>query len=103
METLIGYMLKYRSREIIAAIILRLIKENYGISRTKIMNNSLLSHAQLQYYLNFLLKYNLIEYYRSSKVYMITSKGVQVIELYDKMISLLEGFHVLTVNMVKRK
>jgi predicted transcriptional regulator len=50
-----------------------------------------LSHAHLHYYLNFLLMYNLIEYDRSRKLYMITSKGKKVIELYDKMISLLEG------------
>jgi predicted transcriptional regulator len=96
-------MLKYRSREVIAAIILRLIKENNGISRTKIMHYSLLSHTQLLYYLNFLLKYNLIEHNRSMKVYTITSKGLQVIELYDKMISMLEGSDLLTVNAIKGK
>jgi len=47
--------------------------------------------------------YNLIEYDRSRKLYIITSKGKQVIELYDKMISLLEGSDVLTVKVVKRK
>jgi len=40
METLFGYMLKYRSREIIAEIILRPIKENNGISRTKTIDDS---------------------------------------------------------------
>ena len=67
-------MLKYRSREIIATTILQLIKENNGISRTKIMHNSLISHTQLLYYLDFLLKHELVEYDQSSKLYTITAK-----------------------------
>ena len=74
-------MLKYRSREIIATTILQLIKDNNGISRAKIMHNSLISHTQLLYYLDFLLKYELVEYDQSSKLYTITPKGLEVIEL----------------------
>ena len=96
-------MLKYRSREIIATTILQLIKHNNGISRTKIMHNSLISHTQLLYYLDFLLKNELVGYDQSSKLYTITPKGLEVIELYDKMINLLEGSHLLPVNTIQRK
>ena len=54
------------------------------------MYASRLSHGQLTGHLQVLLKYGLLEYDDPEKVYKVTTRGIQFIELYTKMAEMLE-------------
>ena len=54
------------------------------------MYTSMLSHGQLTGHLQVLLKYGLLEYDEQMKVYKITTRGIQFIELYTKMAEMLK-------------
>ena len=51
---------------------------------------SMLSYRQLNIHLQVLLKDRLLEYDEQKKVYKITMKGLQFIELYTNMAEMLE-------------
>jgi predicted transcriptional regulator len=50
----------------------------------------MVSHRQLTIHLQVLLKHGLLEYNEQEKVYKITTKGLQFVELYAKMAEMLE-------------
>jgi len=64
--------------------------EHRGIALTRLMYISMVSHRQLTLHLQVLLKYGLLEYDTPQKVYKITTRGQQFIELYTKMAEMLE-------------
>jgi predicted transcriptional regulator len=51
----------------------------------------MLSYRQMSVHLRVLLKEGLLEYDDLEKVYNITSRGLQFLELYTKMAEILEG------------
>jgi predicted transcriptional regulator len=61
-----------------------------GIAITRLMNSSMVSYRQLTLHLQVLLKYGLLEYDNPQKVYKITTRGQQFIQLYAKMAEMLE-------------
>jgi predicted transcriptional regulator len=56
-----------------------------------LMYASMLSYRQMSVHLQVLLKERLLEYDDLEKVYKITSRGLQFLELYTKMAEILEG------------
>jgi predicted transcriptional regulator len=64
--------------------------ERRGIAITKLMNSSMVSYRQLTRHLQVLLNHSLLEYDEQKKVYKITSKGLQFLELYTKMAEMLK-------------
>ena len=54
------------------------------------MYHSLLSHRHLTRHLQVLLKERLLEYDEQEKVYRITTRGLQFIQVYTKMAEMLE-------------
>jgi predicted transcriptional regulator len=64
--------------------------EHRGIPITRLMYASLLSHRRLIRHLQVLLKERLLEYDGQEKVYKITTRGLQFIEVYTKMAEMLE-------------
>jgi predicted transcriptional regulator len=83
------YIMKYRGREEIFASILQSAATDNGIIRTKIMYNSFLFFLQLRSYLEPLIDNELLTYERPNKVYKITKKGFEFLEIYNKMSDLL--------------
>jgi predicted transcriptional regulator len=64
--------------------------EHRGIGLTRLSYISMVSHRKLTFHLQVLLKYGLLDYDNPEKVYNITTRGLQFIELYTKMAEMLE-------------
>jgi predicted transcriptional regulator len=56
-----------------------------------LMYASMLSYRRMNFHLQVLLKDRLLEFHEQEKVYKITMKGLQFIELYTKMTEMLEA------------
>ena len=83
---------KYRGKqEVYATLLLGVAAEHRGIALTRLMYTSMVSHRQLTIHLQVLLKHGLLEHNEQEKVYKITTKGLQFLDLYTKMAELLEG------------
>jgi predicted transcriptional regulator len=76
--------MKYRSRDEITASLLQYAAENGTIAKTKMMYNSFLSYSQLLQYLEFLTGNALLKYDKLDKKYKITSKGLEFLDVYNK-------------------
>jgi predicted transcriptional regulator len=84
--------MKYRSRIQIVAEILESITsivttsgDNGKATSTKIMYKAFLSYTQLKEYLDLLLRNDLIRYQESKGTFIITDKGMHLLELYNKL------------------
>jgi predicted transcriptional regulator len=64
--------------------------EHRGIPLTRLVYISMTSHRPLTLHLQVLMKYGLLEYDDPEKVYKITTRGQQFIQLYSKMAEMLE-------------
>ena len=53
--------------------------------KTRIMYNSLLSYTQLTEYLEYLTSNGLLEYDRASKLYYTSGKGLELLDIYNKL------------------
>jgi len=56
-----------------------------GANQTTIMYNSFLSYTMLKGYFDLLLQARLITYDKNTKLYNITERGTQFLELYNSM------------------
>ena len=72
--------IKYRSRDEILRSILQYAAKTEEIGKTRIMYHSLLSYLQLNQYLNYLLKNELLHHNIENNRYKITDKGLKLIE-----------------------
>ena len=77
--------IKNRSRDEILRSILQYAAKTEEIGKTSIMYHSLLSYLQLNEYLNYLLKNELLHHNIGSNRYKITDKGLKLLNLYAKM------------------
>lgn len=84
--------MKYRSRIQIVAEILESITsiattsaDNGKATSTKIMYKAYLSYTQLKEYLDLLLRNDLIRYQESKRTFIITDKGMNLLELYNQL------------------
>ena len=75
--------MKYRSRTDIVALILE--AANGGATKTKIMYKAFLSFSQLREYLTVLQRNGLIEYEDGIRAYRTTEKGLQFLEIQNRM------------------
>jgi len=77
--------------EIYASLLENAARENAkGIGITKLMYTSSLSYGPTTLYLGVLRRQRLIDYDDSVKLYKITPKGRQFLELFNKMAKMLE-------------
>ena len=85
-------MKRYRdTTEIYASLLENAARENAkGIGITKLMYTSSLSYGPTTLYLGVLRRQRLLDYDDSVKLYKITPKGRQFLELYNKMAKMLE-------------
>ena len=67
-----------------------LLAEHGGIAITRLMYTSRLSYNQVTRHLQVLLNHSLLEYDEQKKVYKITTRGLQFVELYTKMAEMLK-------------
>ena len=81
--------MKYRSRTEIVCNILDATNGG-GASKTKIMNKTFLSYAQLKEYLSVLIENNLIEYSDGNQTYKTTEKGLNYLKKYREIGELLQ-------------
>jgi predicted transcriptional regulator len=85
--------MKYRSRiQIVAEILESIISiantttaDNGKVTSTKIMYKAFLSYTQLREYLDLLLRNDLIRYQESKGTFIITDKGMHLLELYNQL------------------
>ena len=75
--------MKYRSRTDIVGLILE--AANGGATKTKIMYKAFLSFSQLREYLAVLQKNGLLEYEDGMREYRTTEKGIQFLEIQNRM------------------
>jgi predicted transcriptional regulator len=61
---------------------LRCVKS--GATRTQIMYRAYLSYTQLKEYLAMLQERDLVGYDSNTRLYRVTKKGIQFMNLYDK-------------------
>ena len=76
--------LKYRSRSEIISSILEVTNGNM-VRRTVIQFKTYLSYKLLTEYLVQLLQCDLIEYIEGERTFKTTPKGMQVLQMYNKM------------------
>jgi predicted transcriptional regulator len=86
-------VMKYRSRTDITVLILE--AANGGATKTKIMYKSFLSYAQLKEYLTMLLENELLEYEEATQTFRTTEKGLHLLQLYNKIDSLMPNIHTV--------
>jgi len=84
-------VMKYRSRTDITVLILE--AANGGATKTKIMYKSFLSYAQLKEYLTMLLENELLEYTEATQTFRTTEKGLHLLQLYNKIDTLIPSIH----------
>jgi len=77
--------MKYRSRSEIVRSILEAAYAGEGASKTRLMYKSYLSYNQLKEYLTLLQENGLIDYETGRHSYRITIKGIQLLQLQNKM------------------
>lgn len=76
---------RQRSKNDIIASILRLVTEKGGLGITNIMYGSYLFYQQVSRFLQLLKENDLLDYDEENGLYRITEKGLQYLELYQKM------------------
>ena len=62
-----------------------LISANGGATKTEIMRKAYLSYAQLKEYVSVLVENGLLEYLEGAQMYRTTAKGLNYIQMSDKM------------------
>jgi predicted transcriptional regulator len=78
--------MKNRDRmDIISRILEAASGESGGATRTRIMYNAFLSHAQLKQYLSNLADNELIQYDSLSQTFQTTEKGLMFLRTYSEM------------------
>jgi predicted transcriptional regulator len=77
--------MKYRSRSEIVRSILEAANADEGANRTRLMYNSYLSFNQLKEYLRTLQENGLIDYEAGRRCYRTTEKGIQLLQLQNKL------------------
>ena len=99
--------MKYRSRIQIAAEILESITsiastsaDNGKVTSTKIMYKAFLSYTQLKEYLDLLLRNDLIRYQESKGTFMITDKGMHLLELYNQLNKFISAKEIIVPSHV---
>jgi predicted transcriptional regulator len=86
--------LKHRSRSEIIASILEVTNGN-KVRRTEIQYKTYLSYSILTEYLVHLLQCDLIEYIEGERAFKTTPKGMQVLQMYNRMEELLVRTHLV--------
>lgn len=81
--------MKYRSRNDIIAQMLQCVSDR-DATVTRIMYQSFLSYAQIKQYLHILTEREFVEYNGARRLYKITKKGSQFLELYKNIDELLD-------------
>ena len=83
--------MKYRGRvEIIAKI---LEAARYGAPKSRLMYGAYLSHAQIMEYLEPLLERKLLTFNSANQRYVLTPRGQEFLDAYDKIDDVLLAFH----------
>jgi predicted transcriptional regulator len=77
--------MKYRSKIELMCQILEVAKDNGGATKTRIMYKAFLSYIQLKEQIPFLLERKLLKFDVDTLTYKTTEKGLEFIELYNKM------------------
>jgi predicted transcriptional regulator len=77
--------MKYRGRSEIVRSILEAANSGARATRTRLMYNSYLSFNQLKEYLRTLQESGLIDYEVGTRCYRTTEKGIQLLELQNKL------------------
>ena len=83
--------MRHRDKSEIVASILRILSEKNGMGFTKIMFCSYLSYKQVNRFLNLAVGNGLLDYDVSTRLYNITRRGQDFLELYTKMENLLKS------------
>jgi len=77
--------MKYRGRSEIVRLILEAANTGEGANRTRLMYSSYLSFGQLKEYLRNLQENGLIDYEVGRRCYRTTTKGIQLLQLQNKL------------------
>jgi predicted transcriptional regulator len=75
----------YRSKTDIIAVILKTASSNGGALKAKIMYEGFLTWAQVQEYLSLLLKNDLIKYQERARTFIITDKGIRLLNIHNEL------------------
>src|ERR671933_1690186 len=78
-------ILRHRTKEEIAALILDSIVHTNRATQTIIMYKAYLTHVQLKQFLSSLIEKDLIEYHKLERIYTITKKGMHFLEVYNQL------------------
>jgi predicted transcriptional regulator len=78
-------ILRHRTKEEIAALILDSIVHTNRATQTIIMYKAYLTHVQLKQFLSSLIEKGLIEYRKEDRLYTITEKGMHFLEVYNQL------------------
>ena len=82
--------MRYRNRAEIISDILTVARSG-GVSRTKVMYNSMLSFLQVKEYLSILTERGLLRYDKTTQTYGTTEKGLIFLHKYTELTELTKG------------
>ena len=83
--------MKHRDKSEIIASILHLLVDKNGMGFTKIMFCSYLSYRQVNRFIRLAVNNGLLDYDPVSRLYKITTRGLEYLEVYSKMEKLLKS------------
>jgi predicted transcriptional regulator len=84
---------RYRTKTEILAEFLQAASVHNGISRTHLMYNTFVPHRQVKEYLRVVVQNGLLDYDGLTRIYKTTEKGLNVIELCEKLQELTTAYY----------
>jgi len=85
-------LVTHRGRiDIIAAILRAILGGSKDQTKTNIAYRTLLSHSQVKKYLPILLDKQFVSYHQESRVYRVTRRGINFLQLYEQVACMLDN------------
>ncbi len=83
--------MRYRSRTDIIGMVLQAAGRKEGATKTRLMYSAFLSYAQVKEYTDYLMEKGLVMLDRDTQLYRLTHKGLEFLNLYDRMNELINS------------
>lgn len=83
--------MRYRSRTDIIGMVLQAAGRKSGANKTRLMYSAFLSYAQVKEYTDYLTEKGLLIYEKETQLYRLSHKGLEFLELYDRMNDLINA------------
>jgi predicted transcriptional regulator len=91
------YGMKQRGTFSITTLILQTLQQK-PLTKTRLMQELILSYKRVGYYCDLLMRRGLIEYDLTNHTYLVTSRGAEILKLSEELAGYIEPIH----QMIKK-